>query len=410
MDERVDRKNGNLFLWSNLLIYLGAPVFYIDVTQAALCNKLGASATVANLPASFNLLGCFAPIILACLVPYRWERRMAWAPNALISVLLVLVGTALILPLDNHARIVAVIVECTAMGLFNSVGQVYMMQCLGRGTSEWGRARAMKLTFTFGPLAAVVGSLGTQYILRGGIPALVFPRDFAAIHFFGVPCAAITAWCCGRFELAPIAETARPAFLPQLRESVRDYLGSRAMVMLFLAYLLWNCALYGMANLSLYTKQAMGRDPAEFSGLILALRFGAKAVAGFFLGVLNIRYGYRAALIAGVAMVGLAIVWAWVVPGYAYLGAFGLMGAGELSGAYFPLVILSWSPAASAARDMSLLGLASPASSPSPALYGFVTDHLGFPASFALGTAISLAALWLVFKLPAGKSQPATRQ
>ena len=181
------------------------------------------------------------------------------------------------------------------------------------------------------------------------------------------------------------------------------------MVMLFLAYLLWNCALYAMANLSLYTKHAMGRDPADFSGLILALRFGTKAVAGFFLGLLNIRYGYRAPLIAGVALVGIATIWAWVVPGYPYLGAFGLMGAGELAGAYFPNVILSWSPAASAARDMSLLGLASPASSPTPALYGFVTDRLGFPASFALGIVISLAALWLVFKLPAGKSQPATR-
>jgi len=79
------------------------------------------------------------------------------------------------------------------------------------------------------------------------------------------------------------------------------------------------------------------------------------------------------------------------------------MGAGELAGAYFPNVILSWSSAAAAARDMSLLGLATPASSPSPALYGFVSDHLGFPASFALGAAIALAALWLVFKLPTRK-------
>jgi len=382
------------------MIYLAAPVYYVDVTQAALCNKLGASATVANLPASFNMLGCFVPFVFACLVPHRWERRMAFVPRALMAGLMVPVASVLILPFDNHTRILAVIGECLILGLLNAVSQVYMLQCLARGTTEAGRARALKLTFTFGPVAAVVGSLGAQFILRGGIPGMLFPKNFALLHLIALPCAAITAWCCSRFDLVPIAEKPRPAFLSQLRNGFRDYAGSRSMVILWLAYLLWNCALYVTANLSLFTKEAMGRDPAEFSGLILAIRFGSKAVAGFGLGVLNIRYGFRAPLIATVSLIGLAMIWSLAAPGYSYLAAFGFLGAAELGGVYFPNAVLSWSSALTATRDLSLLGMTAPAASPTPALYGFVTDHWGFPVSFALSGAAASAALWLVLKLP----------
>jgi len=400
MDEAVDRRNGNRYLWANLMSYLAAPVYYVDVTKAALFTKLGASHFIANMPASVNLLGNVAPIVFACLIPHRWERRMSALPSALIAGMLVLVGVMLIVPIDNQARIAAVLIECLLMGVLNSICQLYLWQCLVRGTSEMGCARALKLTFTLGPLAAVAGSLGTQFILRGGIPGLAFPRDFALVHLYAVPCAAFAAWQCSRFELRPLADGPRRPFLPDLWASIVDYGKSRVFVMLFLAYLIWNCALYSMANLSLYTEQAMHRDPAEFSGLILALRFGCKAIAGFGLGVLNMRYGFRAPLIATVALIALAMVWALVVPGYGYLGAFGLMGAGELAGCYFPNVVMVSSPLAAATRNLSLLNMATPLSSPSPALYGLITDRFGFRSSFVLTLVLALIALWLVFKLP----------
>jgi hypothetical protein len=403
MDDAVDRRNGNRYLWANLMSYLAAPVYYVDVTQAALFTKLGASAFIANLPASVNLIGNVAPIVFACLVPHRWERRMSALPSVLIAIMLALVSLVLILPLDNQARIIAVLIECLFMGVLNSVMQLYLWQCLVRGTSEVGCARALKLTFSFGPLAAVAGSLGTQFILRGGIPGLAFPHDFALVHFYGVPCAAFAAWQCSRFELRPLADGPRTPFFPDLWASIRDYGKSRVFMVLFAAFFIWNCALYSIANLSLYTQQAMHRDPAEFSGIILALRFGCKAIAGFGLGVLNMRYGFRAPLIATVAFIALAMVWPLVVPGYGYLGAFGLMGAGELAGAYFPNVVMVSSPLASATRNLSLLNMATPLSGPAPALYGYITDHYGFRASFLVGTALALIALWLVFQLPTRK-------
>ena len=99
-------------------------------------------------------------------------------------------------------------------------------------------------------------------------------------------------------------------------------------------------------------------------------------------------------------LLGLSMVWAWAVPGYLYLGAFGLMGAGELGGTYFPNTLLTWSSPVNALRDMSILNLAIPAAGPAASMHGILTDHWGFPASFIFGIATAVVALVLVFKLP----------
>jgi MFS family permease len=407
MDSRTDRRNGLLFFWATMLIYLAAPVIYVGVTQAALCDKLGASATVASLPASGFFVGSFAPIFFACFIPHRWDRLLVVVAFSLMALLLAVVAVSLFLPMSDQIRIAAVVSQSLILGFLNSVSQVYMYQCLGRATTEAGRSWTLKLTFTIGPLAAVAGSLLAQFVLRGGIPGVSFPRDFGILYLIGVPCMAGTAWCCGRLELAGMKDEALPPFFSSLWNSFRRYLRSRDMVFLFLAYLLWNCTLQAMPNLSLFTHKALGREPAEFSGVILALRFGCKAMAGYALGVLNMRYGLRAPLIATVSMLGLAMVWAWVVPGYLYLAAFGLMGAGELGGAYFPNVLLTWSSPADATRDMSILNLAVPLGGPAATVHGMLTDHWGFSASFIFGIATAAAALALVLKLPKRKSPPA---
>ena len=404
-NSRLDRRNGNLFFYSYLLIFLAAPVLYVGVVQAALCDKLGASATVANLPASAYFLGNFAPIIFAWLVPHRLERFVVVAANSFTAGLMAVVATVLLLPLDDSTRIAVVVGQGLLLGLAASLNQVFMFQCLGRGTTEKGRARALKLTYTVGPLAAVAGSLAAQFILGGGIGTLFYPRDFAFLYLVGVSCCGLIAWFGSQFELDPLPEESRPSLLPYLRESFRHYASFRPLVFLWVAYLLWYSTLMAMPNLSLYTRQAIGRDPKDLSGLIMAIRFGSKAVGGYVLGVLNIRYGIRAPLIVTVLLLGTAMLWAWVAPGYSYLLAFGLMGAGELGGAYFPNVLLSLSPLVDGARNMSILNLASVVASPSPVLHGMLTDHWGFQASFSLGIGTALAALWLVWKLPVGQRQ-----
>src|SRR5262245_5415483 len=70
----MDRHNRWIFSASCVLMYFAAPILYVGVVQAALCDRLGANAAVANLPTSAYSLGFLAPLFLAWIVPYRLER------------------------------------------------------------------------------------------------------------------------------------------------------------------------------------------------------------------------------------------------------------------------------------------------------------------------------------------------
>src|SRR5262249_45348350 len=126
----MDRLNGSIFLLSWLLIYLAAPVMYIDVVQAALCNKLGAGPTVANLPASAYFFGSFSPFFFSWLVPHRMIRTVAVVAYATTAVLLAVVCALLVLPVSDSARIGAVIGQGLVQGFAGSISFIYMWQCL----------------------------------------------------------------------------------------------------------------------------------------------------------------------------------------------------------------------------------------------------------------------------------------
>ena len=99
-------------------------------------------------------------------------------------------------------------------------------------------------------------------------------------------------------------------------------------------------------------------------------------------------------------LVGAGMLWALLVPGYGYLFAFGLLGAGELGGAYFPNYVASLSTVDAGTRNLAILTLATPAASFAPALHGYLTDRIGFRASFLFGicAASGAAALLLASK------------
>ena len=52
LPRRVQLNNLVLFALCTGMQYLAAPVLYVGITQASLCEKLGANARVANLPAT----------------------------------------------------------------------------------------------------------------------------------------------------------------------------------------------------------------------------------------------------------------------------------------------------------------------------------------------------------------------
>ena len=388
-----------LFLLSYVLIYLAAPVVYVGVVQAALCQKLGAGAVVANLPSATYLLGGFAPLIVSLLVPHRWERAVAVWSFGLGAIFTGMVALSLVQDFGSGVQIAVVTVQGLLQGFAVTTSQVFVMQCLGRGTTLEARSRIFKRTFALTPVFAVIGSLAAQAILTGQLRFVQYPYDFALLYVIGFLCLAGVTLCTKLYQLAPIPDEPRPPIVRYLVESVRGYVGSQPLLLLFLAYLLWNCSLAATSNFSLYTKEALGRDPKEFSGLIMAIRFGCKAIGGYFLGVLAVRFGLRVSVMATILLLAAGSLWAWVTPGYIYLLAFGFLGAGELGGAYIPNYGVAISSPQEAARYLSLLTLASPAASFAPALHGALTDRFGFPGSFAFGLLSALVALWLTVKI-----------
>jgi hypothetical protein len=328
---------------------------------------------------------------------------VTWA-NIITAISLGMVCGTLLLPLENSVRIAAVIGQGLIQGFTASTSLVFMFQCMGRGTTTEGRAKAFKLAYGVGPVAAVGGSLGAQFVLNQGIPFLDYPYDFALLYLTGVACSVGVAYVCRKFVLVSVMDEARAPFLSSLFNSVKSYFRVKSLTLLWLAYVLWNSTLSAMPNLSLYTKAAIGREPKELSGLIMALRFGFKSLGGYGLGLITPRWGIRAPLITTVALAGGASLWSWMAPGYSYLLAFGLMGAAELGGAYFPNYTLAVSPPERGARNLALLTLATPVASLSAILHGTLADSYGFPASFVFAIATALLAFWLILKLPSGSS------
>jgi hypothetical protein len=395
----MDRHNGTLFQVMYMAIFLAAPISYVGVVQAILCNKLGSNAAVANLPQATYLLGGFAPLILSLVVPHRLERAVVVWANGITAALIGVVFLALVANLPTWVPLTVLVVQGLLQGISAATAQVFVFQCLARGTTLEGRNRAFKRTYFLSPICAVAGSLASQRVLNGGLHSVKFPYDFALLYVCGCACMVIATVCGALFELAPLADEPRHSIYRELSDSVRGYIGSRPLVLLFCVYSLWYCAVNITPNLALYAKHALGRDPTEVSGWIMALRFGCKAVGGYALGAIALRAGLRKSVMMCSALLVAGILWGWIVPGYAFLLAFGLLGAGELGGAYIPNYGVALSRPESTARNVSILTLASPVSSFSPALFGVLADRLGFGASFACSLLMALGAIWITTRI-----------
>src|SRR5260370_6369951 len=93
---------------------------------------------------------------------------------------------------------------------------------------------------------------------------------------------------------APLADEPRQPLFRFLTTSVREYSASRPLLLMWFAYLFWNSSISGLGNLSLYAREALGRDPKDFSGVMMALRFSCKSLGGYALGAIALRRGLRA--------------------------------------------------------------------------------------------------------------------
>lgn len=387
-----------------ILRFASAPVTYVGIVQAALCQKLGASIAISNLPLSVADFGSIVPLVVSLYIPYRFERvSLIWC-HVIAACSVVPLVAALLLPASNHMCIGLVIGQSLLYGFVNATQTVYLYQCLRRSCSERGRLRALKIAFSCGPLVAVLVASPLTHFLLAEPRYLHYPRNYAVLYLFAGLCFVASAIAACQFRIQQIPEIPRPGLFVYLRESIVQFFSARTLILLWLACFLSNSSLSILPNLSLNAKNAVGFEVSLLVGIMFALHFGFKSVAGFVLARVGDSYGSRAPLIVLTAT-GIAVgLWACSVRGYAYLLVFGLMGAAELGGAYFSHYCVSASSAENGVKNLSVLNLAYIFSSFAAVTLGSVAARFGFNASFLVATFCSLAALLLSMCLPGGRS------
>jgi MFS family permease len=98
-----------------------------------------------------------------------------------------------------------------------------------------------------------------------------------------------------------------------------------------------------------------------------------------------------------------------------FLLSFGLMGAGELFGVYYPNYILRCSPKEKMRRNMAFTSMLNMPSGFAPLLFGFIADtvgaatdnkRFGFQVSFLTAAAFLVAALLIVQLMLPPRPQP----
>src|SRR5262249_30239025 len=186
-------------------------------------------------------------------------------------------------------------------------------------------------------------------------------------------------------------------------EGFLQFFSYRLILLAVIGYILVYSGHMVMSNVTLYTQEAIGEPPEKYVGLQMALRFGFKVFAGFFLGWLLTRTNPKTLLVVTASLSFAGVAWALSVPGFWFMLSFGIMGAGELFGVYYPNYILGCSPKSRMRRNMAFASLVTMPVGFAPVLFGFISDELGsgnkkvgFQASFVAAMLLIVAAIVLV--------------
>ncbi|MBL9216226.1 MAG: hypothetical protein JNG83_12180 [Opitutaceae bacterium] len=404
-EDRLARRNGRLYIAQVALIYLSAPVLYVSFVHTALIARLGGSDTVANLPGAIFYSMAWVPMLAAWLVPEvrRLKATLATsylavaAASAVVAVLLLaeLPASVMIFVLAAHGAMLG-----AAVNLVSPLG----WEILDRGMPIRHRGRTLGLAFGWGPLFAVVGSLAAQLLLRGNVfgweparwPAPTYPYNYALLFGGCALTAAAGAALTRYYQFSTTgAENVRENFRTAVVNPAREFWADRELRAVALAYLLVFSGLMAQNNLSMFSRETVGRPSEELAGYQLTLQFSFKVAAGFALGWLLMRTNPKAPMLVTISLLLLALLWALNVPGQWYLLAFGLNGAGELFGVYSMNYAASSSDRRRLRFNMAFLMLVASAAGIAPLLYGRISDAWGLRASFYMALAI-LASGWLI--------------
>ena len=243
----VRQQNWNLVRYAvhTSLLYLAAPVAYVGEVDAILLNKLGYCDKVANLPAA-AFMWTTAPFLVLftwyfCYV--RMLKPVVVASYAVTAASGLIVVVSLLQPHSNWL-VVALIVHATLMGWCLGVAGLFEWEILARGVTEQRRGLALGLAFGFGPLMAVLSSLGTQLVLDGKLGPidtgkLAFPWDFHLLFVASVLIMAVPALSATRYFVPiPPVEIIREPLISGVFGGFGDFLRDRLLLLTSIAFLL----------------------------------------------------------------------------------------------------------------------------------------------------------------------------
>ena len=446
------RRNLVLFATCTGMQYLAAPVLYVGITQASLCDRLGADARTSNLPGTLFFAMTAIPAIIAWLSPrVSALKRNLMLCYAASAAMLATLAVTLMLPLPNSIKLAMVILQGGVSGAVMPAAIALLWEVIGRGSAESRRGLALSLGFGLGPLLAVLGSFGQTALLGGSVfggefSGVPYPWNFVILFGAGAPVMGLAAWCSQYFAVPPVDRepdrepvTSVIALLigvPVMFLSVallhaaavtsnelyrqagyaaalaaaialiyhfRALLSQRVLLLATVVTILVYSGNMIPSNMNLYSPEALGDSPEKYAGLQNMLRFGFKVFAGGALGWILTRTNPRTGILATSTIFFLSQMWAMVVTGPWYLVAFGIFGAGELIGVYAPNYVVSASRISELRRNMAFATMLMVPAAPAGYLYGAIVDfcrsggHTAFGLSpEALGFRLSFLASGLL--------------
>jgi MFS family permease len=416
--------------------YLAAPVLYVGITQASLCDRLGADARTSNLPGTLFFAMTAMPALIAWLSPQVSSlKRNLGLFYGTSAMMLAALAVTLSLPVSNQFKLAMVVLQGGVSGAVMPAAIALLWEVIGRGSDESRRGLALSLAFGAGPLLAVVGSLGQTALLGGDLfglhfAGLSYPLNFIILFAAGVPVMGLAAIFSMFFVILPVEHeperepissviglliglplmfaavalmqvTVAPADPAStapasnvLTETMlriagigcavgsaaafswhfRAILQQRTLLLATLVTILVYSGNVIPSNMNLYSAEALGDLPEKYAGVQNMLRFSFKVVAGALLGWVLTRTNPRVGILATSSLFLAAQVWAMFVTGPWYLVAFGIHGAGELIGVYAPNYIVSASPRDQLRRNMAFVTMLMVPAAPAGYLYGAIVD------------------------------------
>ena len=412
LEPHLQNRNAFIYAAQVSLIYLSAPALYVGFVQAGLCKRLHTSDTIANLPSTVFLFMVWVPIVVAWLFPQaRLLKKTMTCAFGLMAVMGAGMAAMLVAAPSDALIIGTLVLHAGVLGASNGLVNVLSWEALDRGVSPQLRGKALGLAYGWGPGFAVVGSLGAQLLLDGKLfgwappawLAVAYPYNYAALFAGSAASMGVAAFLVRYYSIPlPRADVERESFHTAMIGGFRSFISNRVLLTVSIAYLLIYCGNLVQVNMSIFTHEAVGQMSENLAGYQLTLRFSFKILCGFLLGWLLTRTNPTAPLLVTVGLQIAAVIWILLVPGYWFLLAFGINGAGELFGVYYMNYAVQCSANWQVRRNIAFLTLIASFVGVAPVMYGQISDHFGLRASFGAALALLVLTSALVAaKLPA---------